>query len=70
MEDVNNPGYLTVYNGVQQSTRTQVTLTYPQVQPSRYYRLKLQSKNCGYLSVGTYLVIASGSVPDQPPTAP
>ncbi|MFM7797051.1 MAG: fibronectin type III domain-containing protein, partial [Candidatus Nitrosotenuis sp.] len=31
MEDINSPGYLTVYNGVQQSTRTQITLTYPQV---------------------------------------
>jgi len=53
MEDIDMPGYLTVYEGVQQSTQTQVTLTYPNVQPSRYYRLKLQSKNCGYFSAGT-----------------
>jgi hypothetical protein len=70
MENIEKPGLKIVYNGVTSSTKTSVTLTYPEIKPGQYYKLKLQSKNCGLFSEGTYLTLASGSVPSQPPIAP
>ena len=70
LENIEQPGFEIVYNGVRQSTQTSLTLTAPQIQPSQYYRLKLQSKNCGLFSEGIFLTAASGSVPDRPPIAP
>lgn len=41
MEDIKQPGLKIVYNGVQQSTVTSLTLEYPQVRPGQYYKFKL-----------------------------
>jgi hypothetical protein len=64
LEDILNPGYTVVYNGTRASTSTSISLAYPVVTPSRYYKFLLQSKNCGQvLSTGAALTVASASVP-------
>lgn len=50
---------------------TDLTLSYPYISPSRYYRLQLQSKNCGQVySSPVFLTVASASVPPQIVEAP
>jgi hypothetical protein len=39
MENIEEPGLKIVYNGVSSSTKTSVTLTYPNVKPGQYYKL-------------------------------
>ena len=70
MEDIEKPGYRTVYNGVTSSTQTQFSISAPEIKPSKYYRLAIQSKNCGLYSDETYITVASGSVPTSPAAAP
>ena len=64
LEDILNPGYTVVYNGTRASTTTSISLAYPIITPSRYYKLLLQTKNCGQvLSTGVALTVASASIP-------
>lgn len=70
MEDILSPGMNIVYNGITLSTTTQFTIAYPNIQPSKYYKFLLQSKNCGQYSSGVYLTVASGSVPATISAAP
>lgn len=71
LEDVLSPGYAVVYDGVRSSSTTSLTLSYPTVTPSRYYKLLLQAKNCGQVySTGTAITVASASVPAQIVDAP
>jgi hypothetical protein len=71
MEDILAPGMSVVYDGSKASTITHLTLGYPTITPSRYYRLQLQSKNCGQVySTPVFLTVASASVPAQIVNAP
>lgn len=71
MEDTHEPGLKIVYDGPKSSTTTSYTLRYPTIRASRYYKLLLQSKNCGeVLSPGRSLTVASASVPSQIERAP
>lgn len=47
LEDILQPGFQVVHNGIRSSSTTSLTLGYPTIRPSRYYRLLLQAKNCG-----------------------
>ena len=63
-EAILSPGYAVVYDGIRSSSTTSLTLSYPTVTPSRYYKLLLQAKNCGQvLSTGVALTVASASTP-------
>jgi hypothetical protein len=70
LENILEPGMKIVYNGVQQSTQTSLSLSYPTIRPGQKYKFFIQSKNCGLFSEGAYQTIASGKEPDQPPVAP
>ena len=64
LEAVLSPGYMVVYDGIRSSSTTALTLSYPTVRPSRYYKLLLQAKNCGQVfSSGVALTVASASAP-------
>ena len=52
MEDILNPGFNVVYNGLTLPTVTQFTIANPDIQPSRYYKFIVQAKNCGRFSTG------------------
>jgi hypothetical protein len=41
LENIASPGWQLVYNGVNQSTQTMLTLTAPEIEPSQYYLLKI-----------------------------
>jgi len=71
LEDTLSPGFQLVYNGVRSSSTTSLTLSYPAIRPSRYYKLLLQAKNCGQVfSSGFPMTMASASVPPKIETAP
>jgi hypothetical protein len=71
MEDILAPGLEVVYDAPKASMITHLTLGYPTLSPSRYYRLQLQSKNCGQVySTPVFLTVASASVPAQIVEAP
>ena len=64
LEDILAPGYKVAYDGVRSSSTTSITLGYPTIRPSRYYKLVLQAANCGLvLSSGSALTVASASAP-------
>jgi titin len=70
LENIAHPGLQLVYNGINQSTQTSLTVTAPNIAGGNYYLFKLQSKNCGLFSTGTEITVPSGSRPDQPTQAP
>ena len=70
MEDILAPGYSIVYNGITLPTITKYTISTPQIQPSKYYKFLLQTKNCGRFSSGVTLTAASASVPSTVAAAP
>ena len=71
LEDILEPGYKVAYDGVRSSTTTTFTLGYPTIRPSRYYKLLLQTANCGeVLSSGVALTVASASAPTRISRAP
>ena len=72
MEDILSPGLRLVYNGLTISTVTQFTIANPDIEPSKYYRFLIQSKNCGRFSTGasSQVIVASASVPAKVLEAP
>lgn len=68
IEDITYPGFLVAFDGKVMSTQTSYTLRAPKIQPGHYYKLKMQSKNCGLLSDGdqAVLTVAAASVPNAP----
>lgn len=72
MEDILQPGFKLVYNGLTLSTVTMFTIATPEIEPSKYYKFKLQAKNCGRFSSGTssQITVASASVPKKILSAP
>lgn len=72
MEDILNPGFTLVYNGLLLSTVTQFTIADPEIKPSKYYKFNIQAKNCGRFSTGvnSQITVASASVPDKVQAAP
>ena len=71
LEDILAPGFRVAYDGTRSSTTTAITLRYPTIRPGRYYKLLLQTANCGQvLSTGTALTAASASAPSQIVKAP
>ena len=46
-EAILSPGFAVVYDGIRSSSTTSLTLSYPTITPSKYYKLLLQAKNCG-----------------------
>ena len=72
MEDILLPGFRLVYNGLTLSTVTQFTIANPDIEPSRYYKFKVQAKNCGRFSTGinSQITVASASFPSKILRAP
>jgi hypothetical protein len=62
-EDVLSPGFVQVYRGLTSSNVLQLSLTYPVIEPGKYYVIKVQAKNCGQYSSSTQVTVPSGSVP-------
>jgi hypothetical protein len=59
IEDIHDPGYQLAYNGSRSSLVTAVTIGYPRIQPSHYYKLLLQTINCGQVpSTGATLTLS------------
>lgn len=70
IEELNNPGYQLIYNGIVLSSIMSYTISYPDIKPSTHYRLMLQAKNCGQFSTGTTLKVSSASKPSTIVQAP
>ena len=70
LEDIEEPGFNQVYNGMNQSAITRFVLTYPSIKASKYYRVRVQAINCSLKSAGSTIKVTSGAEPVALTNAP
>lgn len=62
LEDILKPGFVPVAELSSTATRYRVT----KVEPNKYYKIGIRSRNCGLESAVVELTIAASSIPNEP----